>query len=134
MKGLMFLTIGLVRGLLNEIARGDLEGITVGVLSIGVVTGIAWLVIRKINAAEEVVDPGIKCSPTAFVPWSILSGEGKKTDTYFDTRTTIMFVDKGMDKCPNLNCMGKIEYGIERCPHCEVGLKWFDEPSPKGWA
>lgn len=54
--------------------------------------------------------------------------------TYFDTRRVIMFMDKGMDKCQNLNCLGKVEYGMERCPHCGVRLKWFDEPAPKGWA
>jgi hypothetical protein len=58
----------------------------------------------------------------------------KKKIEYFDTRTVIVFVERGMDKCQNLNCLGKIEYGMERCPHCGVRLKWFDEPSPKGWA
>ena len=60
--------------------------------------------------------------------------EEQQTTIIPNVRTVVAFVDKGMDKCPNLNCLGKIEYGIERCPHCSIGLMWFEEPTPKGWA
>jgi len=88
---------------------------------------------------EEFVRRGYKPKPSDIVrngeadmvhgPW-----DRKREITYIDTRTVIIFMDKGMDKCQNLNCFGKIEYGMERCPHCGVRLRWFDEPSPKGWA
>ncbi len=62
-------------------------------------------------------------------PW-----DKDKTLTFIpDVRKIIAFVDKGMDKCPNLDCLGKIQDGMEKCPHCEIGLHWF-EPDVEGWA
>lgn len=63
-------------------------------------------------------------------PW-----DKDKTVTHVsDVRRILAFITKGRDKCPNLLCLGKVQFGIEKCPHCEIGLFWFDEPDPEGWA
>jgi hypothetical protein len=65
---------------------------------------------------------------TVHAPW-----DRERKDKYFDTRNMVIFMNKGMDKCQNLNCLGKLEHGMKFCPHCGVRLRWFDEPAPKGW-